>query len=203
VRSAVLRGFTTFYRRKTWRPELEPARVAEFPQPAHKTRAPNTEQFTACTLRIAPNNSEPFIVLHGCLHPVERIQRRAVRRKLERSSSISPDSVRLWCWRMRLREGWFLGGERLLTRVSPQRNRMSCALLAGCCGENEALIVDLLDWKKFQVRLIVYFPNRYCRRRYRRRDGNFRRRPASSRVQPKTYRHPGEPGGNAYDRASH
>src|SRR6516164_4459565 len=53
VRSAVLRGFTTFYRRKTWRPELEPARVAEFPQPAHKTRAPNTEQFTACTLRIA------------------------------------------------------------------------------------------------------------------------------------------------------
>ena len=39
--------------RKTWRPELEPARVAEFPQPAHKARAPNTEQFTACTLRIA------------------------------------------------------------------------------------------------------------------------------------------------------
>src|SRR5262249_7477448 len=34
------------------------------------------------------------------------------------------------------------------------------------------------------------------------RDRRFRRRPASSRVQPKTYRHRGEPGGNAYDRAS-
>jgi hypothetical protein len=32
-------------------------------------------------LRLAPNNSEPFIVLHVYLHPVERIQRRAVRRK--------------------------------------------------------------------------------------------------------------------------
>jgi hypothetical protein len=48
-------------RHSTWRPELEPARVAEFPQPAHKARAPNTEQFTACTLRIAPNDSEPLL----------------------------------------------------------------------------------------------------------------------------------------------
>jgi hypothetical protein len=79
VRSALLRGFPTLCRRKTWRPELEPARVAEFPQPSHKARAPNTEQFTACTLRIAPNDSEPFIVLHVGLHPVRRIQRRAVR----------------------------------------------------------------------------------------------------------------------------
>src|SRR5258706_2994375 len=76
VRSVVL---PTLCRRKTWRPELEPARVAELPQPAHKARAPNTEQFTACTLRIAPNDSEPFIVLHVCLHSVERIQGRAVR----------------------------------------------------------------------------------------------------------------------------
>src|SRR6516162_4820162 len=61
------------------RPELEPARLAELPQPAHKARAPNTEQFTACTLRIAPNDSEAFIVLHVYLHPAERIQRRAAR----------------------------------------------------------------------------------------------------------------------------
>src|SRR6516162_2320478 len=77
VPSADLRGFPTLCRRKTWRPELEPACVAEFPQPAHKARAPNTEQFTACTLRIAPNDSEPFIVLHVYLP--ERIQRRAAR----------------------------------------------------------------------------------------------------------------------------
>src|SRR6516164_7079178 len=96
VRSAVLRGFPTLCRRKTWRPELEPACVAEFPQPAYKARAPNTEQFTACTLRIAPNDSERFIVLHACLHPVERIQRRAVRPDLDRSSSISPDNFRVW-----------------------------------------------------------------------------------------------------------
>src|SRR5262245_61538575 len=56
-----------------WCPELEPAPVAELPQPVHKARAPNTEQFTACSLRIAPNDSEPFIVLHVGLH-----QRRAV-----------------------------------------------------------------------------------------------------------------------------
>ena len=150
VPSADLRGFPTLCRRKTWRPELEPACVAEFPQPAHKSRAPNTEQFTACTLRLAPNNSEPFIVLHVYLHPVERIQRRAVRLKLERSSSISLDSFRLWCQRIRLREGWFLGGERLPPMVLPQSHRTSCALLAmSCFGENEALIVDVLDWKKF------------------------------------------------------
>jgi len=77
VPSADLRGFPTLCRRKTWRPELEPACVAEFPQPAHKARAPNTEQFTACTLRIAPNDSEPFIVLHVYLP--ERTQRRAAR----------------------------------------------------------------------------------------------------------------------------
>ena len=110
VRSAVLRGFPTLCRRKTWRPELEPACVAEFPQPAYKARAPNTEQFTACTLRIAPNDSEPFIVLHVYLRPAERIQRRAARPgSLERSSSISLDSFRLWCRRIRLHEGWFLG----------------------------------------------------------------------------------------------
>ena len=96
MRSAVLRGFPTLCRHETWRPELEPARVAEFPHPAHKARAKNTEQFTACTLRIAPNESEPFIVSHVCLQAVERIQRRAVRLKLERSSSISLDSFRLW-----------------------------------------------------------------------------------------------------------
>jgi len=77
--------------------------------------------------------------LHVCLHPVQRIQRRAVRRKLEQSSSM----------RIRLREGWFLGGERLRPRVLPQSNRTSCALLARCSSVNEALIVDLLDWKKF------------------------------------------------------
>src|SRR5215467_11089495 len=71
VQSAVLRGFPTLCRRKTWRaPEFEPSRVAEFPQPAHKARAPNTEQFTACTLRIAPNDSEPYIALHVYLHPL-------------------------------------------------------------------------------------------------------------------------------------
>ena len=79
VQSAVSRGFPTVCRGKTWRPELGPACVAEFPQPAHKSRAPKTEQFTACTLRIAPNDSEPFIVLHVYLHPAERIQRRAAR----------------------------------------------------------------------------------------------------------------------------
>src|SRR5262245_15870170 len=41
------------------------------------------------------------------------------------------------------------------------------------------------------------------RRRCGFRDRRFRRRPARSRVQPKTYRHRGDPGGNAYDRASH
>jgi hypothetical protein len=30
-----------------------------------------------------------------------------------------------------------------------ESNRTSCALLARYCSENEALIVDLLDWKKF------------------------------------------------------
>jgi hypothetical protein len=146
-----LRGFPTLCRRKTWRPELEPARVAELPQPAHKARAPNTEQFTACTLRIAPNDSEPFIVLHVYLHPAERIQRRSGEtRKLERSSSISLDSFRLWCRRIRLREGWFLGGGGFPPRVLPQSHRTSCALLAmRCFSENEALIVDVLDWKKF------------------------------------------------------
>jgi len=149
VPSADLRGFPTLCRLKTWRPELEPACVAEFPQPAHKARAPNTEQFTACTLRIAPNDSEPFIVLHVYLHPAERIQRPAAEtRKLERSSSISLDSFRLWCQRIRLREGWFLGGERLPPMVLPQSHRTSCALLARGCSENEALIVDLLGWKK-------------------------------------------------------
>jgi hypothetical protein len=150
VQSAVLRGFPTLCRRKTWRPELEPARVAEFPQPAHKARAPNTEQFTACTLRIAPNDSEPFIVLHVYLHPAERIQRRAVRpgslSSHRRSLLIAS---RLWCRRIRLREGWFLGGDRFRPRVLLQSNRTRCALLARCSGENEALIVDLLDWKKF------------------------------------------------------
>jgi len=38
-------------------------------------------------------------------------------------------------------------------------------LLARLLGENQALILELLDWKKFQVRQIVYFPNGYCRRR--------------------------------------
>jgi len=69
--------------------------------------------------------------------------------------------------------------------------------------ENYALILDLLDWKKLLVRLIVYFPNGYCRRRCGTRDGNFRPGLANSRDQPKTYRHRGEPGDNAYDCASH
>jgi hypothetical protein len=35
-------------------------------------------------------------------------------------------------------------------RVLPQSHRTSCALLAmSCFSENEALIVDVLDWKKF------------------------------------------------------
>src|SRR5262245_66084605 len=61
----------------------------------------------------------------------------------------------------------------------------------------------MLDWKKLYVRQTVYFPNGYCRRRRGFRDGTFRHRLASTRVQPKTYRHRGEPCGNAYDRASH
>src|SRR5215471_10054039 len=76
-------------------------------------------------------------------------------------------------------------------------------LLARLLSENQALILELLDWKKFYVRQIVYFPNGHCRRRCGFRDGTFRHRLASTRVQPKTYRHRGEPGGNAYDRASH
>src|SRR5262249_25076158 len=63
LRSVGLRGFLTLCRSTTWYPELEPAHVAEFPQPAHKAREPDTKQFTACTLRIAPNDSEPVIVL--------------------------------------------------------------------------------------------------------------------------------------------
>jgi len=137
VQSAVLRGFPTLCGRKTWRPELEPACVAKFPQPAHKARAPNTDQFTACTLRIAPDDSEPFIVLHVYLHPAECSK-----------TTVIVDLSRLWCWRNRLREGCFLGGERLPPMVLPQSHRTSCALLARCRSENEALIVDLLDWKK-------------------------------------------------------
>jgi hypothetical protein len=162
VQSAVLRGFPTLCRRKTWRPDFEPARVAEFPQPAHKARAPNTEQFTACTLRIAPNNGEPFIVLHVCLHGVERIQRRAVR----------PGSLE----RQR---------RSLLIASDYGAGRLGCAragsLATSACYQSS------------------------CRRAIERiaRDGNFCRRPASSRVQPETYRYPGEPGGNAYDCASH
>ena len=56
------------------------------------------------------------------------------------------------------------------------------------------MILELLDWKKFYVRQIVYFPNGHCRRRCGFRDGTFRYRLASNRVQPKTYRHRGEPG---------
>jgi len=148
VQSAVLRGFPTLCRGKTWRPELEPACVAEFPQPAHKSRAPNTEQFTACTLRIAPNDSEPFIVLHVYLHPVERIQRRAARPGSlsghRRSLLIASDygANGLGCAR-----AVSLDGERLPPMVLPQSHR-NCALLARGCSENEALIVDLLGWKK-------------------------------------------------------
>ena len=72
-------------------------------------------------------------------------------------------------------------------------------LLARLLSENQPLILELLDWKKFYVRQIVYFPNGYCRRRCGFRDGRFRRRSASSGVQPKTYRHCGEPCGNAYE----
>ena len=149
VQSAVLRGFPTLCRRKTWRPELEPARVAELPQPVHKARAPNTEQFTACTLRTAPNDSEPFIVLHVYLHPAERIQRRAVRpgslSAHRRSLLIASDygANGLGCAR-----AVSLDGERLPPMVLPQSHRTSCALLARGCSENEALIVDLLGWKK-------------------------------------------------------
>jgi hypothetical protein len=157
---ALSSGFSCSVSRLAWipdalqtqvvRPELEPARLAELPQPAHKARAPNTEQFTACTLRIAPNDSEAFIVLHVYLHPVERIQRRAVRPgSLSGHGDPSLDSFRLRCRRIRLREGWFLGGGRFPLRVLPQSNRTSCALLARRFSENEALIVDLLDWKKF------------------------------------------------------
>jgi len=83
--------------------------------------------------------------------------------------------------------------------------RRFCGLLLArlLSNENQALILELLDWQKFQVRQIVYFPNGYCRRRCGFRDKRFRRRSASSRVQPKTYRHRGEPCGNAYDCASH
>ena len=148
VPSADLRGFPTLCRLKTWRPELEPACVAEFPQPAHKARAPNTEQFTACTLRIAPNDSEPFIVLHVYLHP-KRIQRRAARPGSlsghRRSLLIASDygANGLGCAR-----AVSLDGERLPPMVLPQSHRTSCALLARGCSENEALIVDLLGWKK-------------------------------------------------------
>jgi hypothetical protein len=94
-------------------------------------------------LRIAPNDSEPFIVLHVYLHPAERIQRRAVR---PGSLSASDYGRR----RIRLREGWFLGGGGFPPRVLPQSHRTSCALLARrCFSENEGLIVDMLDWKKF------------------------------------------------------
>ena len=41
------------------------------------------------------------------------------------------------------------GGEHFPPRVLPQGHRTSCALLARCSSENEGLIVDLLDWKKF------------------------------------------------------
>ena len=61
----------------------------------------------------------------------------------------------------------------------------------------------MLDWERFEVQLIVYFRNRYCRRWCGIRDGNFLRGLASSEVQAKSYRHRGEPGGNAYDCASH
>src|SRR5262245_24345394 len=52
-------------------------------------------------------------------------------------------------------------------------------------SENQALILELLDWKKFYVRQIVYFPNGRCRRRCGFRDGTLRHRLASTRVQPK------------------
>ena len=41
-----------------------------------------------------------------------------------------------------------LDGERLPPMVLLQSHRTSCALLARGCSENEALIVDLLGWKK-------------------------------------------------------
>jgi|SRR6516162_699036 len=55
----------------------------------------------------------------------------------------------------------------------------------------------MLDWERFEVQLIVYFRNRYCRRWCGIRDGNFLRGLASSGVQAKSYRHRGEPGANA------
>src|SRR6266511_5604398 len=73
LRSVGLRGFLTLCRWATWYPELEPAHVAEFPQTAHKAREPDTEQFTARTLRSAPDDSESFIAL---LFPAERRQAR-------------------------------------------------------------------------------------------------------------------------------
>src|SRR6516162_2973258 len=85
----------------------------------------------------------------------------------------------------------------------PEAQARMGLLLTRLLSENQALILELLDWKKFYVRQIVYFPNGHCRRRCGFRDGTFRHRLASTRVQPKTYRHRGEPGGNAYDRASH
>jgi hypothetical protein len=76
-------------------------------------------------------------------------------------------------------------------------------LLARLLSENQALILELLDWKKFYVRQIVYFPNGHCWRRCGFRDGTFRHRLASTRVRHNTYRNRGEPRGNAYDCASH
>jgi hypothetical protein len=76
-------------------------------------------------------------------------------------------------------------------------------ILARRLSENEALILELRDWKEFYVRLILYFPNRYCRSRCGFRDGTSRHGLASSRVKPNTYRHCGDAGGNAYDCALH
>jgi hypothetical protein len=62
--SAGLRGFSPPFRWEAWCSKLDPADVAEFPQPAHNAEDPTAEQLTACTLRVAPNDSESFIVLH-------------------------------------------------------------------------------------------------------------------------------------------
>ena len=58
-------------------------------------------------------------------------------------------------------------------------------LLARVLGENQALIVEMLDWKKFYVRQIVDFPNRYSSR-CGFRDGTFRHRLASGGIEPET-----------------
>jgi hypothetical protein len=84
----------------------------------------------------------------------------------------------------------------------PEAQARMGLLLTRLLSENQALILELLDWKKFYVRQIVYFPNRYSSR-CGFRDGTFRHGLASTRVQHNTYRHRSKPCGNAYDCASH